>query len=127
MDTSPTSYPCISAADGSQKLPVFFESLEMPPEKIGDTSNMDSILNRVVEHDPEIPSTRLARQQEQLDVVWLKTRQTGLTSGMKPQTLQTASPHYAPAKMSMTTVSVSHKQPMSARQGQCRTSQNDGY
>ena len=56
-------------ADGSPKLPVFFEGLEMPPENIGDTSNMDSILDRVVELDPVIASTRLARQQEQLDVL----------------------------------------------------------
>ncbi|MDG1851474.1 MAG: TolC family protein [Gammaproteobacteria bacterium] len=55
--------------DGSPKLPVFFEGLEMPRENIGDTSNMDSILDRVVELDPVIASTRLARQQEQLDVL----------------------------------------------------------
>ena len=40
----------------------------MPIENIGDTSNVETILDRVIELDPVIASTRLSRQQEQLDV-----------------------------------------------------------
>ena len=54
--------------DGSPRLPVYQVDLSMPEEDITDTRNMDQLLERVIELDPVIAKTRLAREQQELDI-----------------------------------------------------------
>ena len=54
--------------DGSPRLPVYMEGIGIPEENLGDTSDLNTILNRVVELDPRIAMARMSQQQEELDI-----------------------------------------------------------
>lgn len=55
-------------ADGSPRLPVYTSGLSIPEEELADTSNLDAILERVIELNPDIAMARLNRDQEELEV-----------------------------------------------------------
>lgn len=54
--------------DGSPRLPAYRDDLAIPEERLGDTGNIDAILDRVVERDPRIAVARLSRDQQALDL-----------------------------------------------------------
>jgi len=55
-------------ADGRPLRPVYQEGLVIPEEDLEDMSNIERLLDRVVELDPRIAMARLSREKKELDV-----------------------------------------------------------
>jgi len=54
--------------DGSPRLPLYRDDLVIPEESLGNVEDIDAIVDRVTELDPQIAMARLDRQQEELEV-----------------------------------------------------------
>lgn len=54
--------------DGSPRYPVYRDGLAMPVETGVDTPDLEVLLDRVIERDPDIARARLSRQKQSLEV-----------------------------------------------------------
>jgi len=55
-------------AEGSPRFPVYSDTLEIPQDSTVNTADVDAIVERVIELDPQIAMVRMEREQESLEI-----------------------------------------------------------